>query len=509
MTVSANSRRREYQGNGVTQVFNGPMAYARAHVFAFIIRGNTLTAVPTSGFDVEKLGAESGTRITMHTPPASDEMLLLLRTMPYSQDTDITNQGAFHAETIEKGFDALEMQIQQLSDGTIQLVFEDGEFVWDAKGSRIVRVGDPLGDQDAVNLRALYLVIEQIQNGGGAVGVAPKFWSWVGDGTTTDFAIPGADVSDPLFYDAAMEETPAAGDYLVMRPTEDFTVSITLDTDESLFRFASAPAAGQRAFATLRGYARPYTGANPIYTTAPRIVHLTDTALTVDGTYHNTLILAESAGATTITIRKNTGAVNDWADGEYFSVCQVGIGKVTLAGEGGVLLAAPDNFTLQSRALNSIVSATCTVATLDTWRAAGDLLRQALTPDVQHIALEDRSVLIGTNIAAGTGKASFFMPYGFLLNSIATGGCYATLAVAQAAGVVVTVDVNRNGTSILSTKLTFDNTERTTATAATPAVFAAGGNVLYAGDEITVDVDQIGTALAKGLVVYLVGQRAS
>jgi hypothetical protein len=159
--------------------------------------------------------------------------------------------------------------------------------------------------------------------------------------------------------------------------------------------------------------------------------------------------------------------------------------------------------------LNSIVSATCTIATLDTWRAAGDLLRQALTPDVQHIALADRSVLIGTNITVGTGKASFFMPYGFLLNSIATGGCYASLAVAQEDGAAVTLDVNRNGVSILSTKLTVDNGERTTATAATPAVFTAGGSILYSGDEITVDVDQIGTALAKGLTVYLVGQRAS
>jgi hypothetical protein len=40
-------------------------------------------------------------------------------------------------------------------------------------------------------------------------------------------------------------------------------------------------------------------------------------------------------------------------------------------------------------------------------------------------------------------------------------------------------------------------------------VYASGGDVLYAGDEITIDVDQIGTALAKGLTVYLVGQRAS
>lgn len=137
------------------------------------------------------------------------------------------------------------------------------------------------------------------------------------------------------------------------------------------------------------------------------------------------------------------------------------------------------------------------------------MLRTTVNPDKVVIELMDRSVLIGTNIATGTGKDSYVLPFGIILDSIAAGGCYASLAVAQTAGVLVTVDVNRNGTSIIDTKLTFDNAEKTTATAATPAVFAAGGQTLYKGDEITIDVDQIGTALAKGLRVYLVGQRAS
>lgn len=71
------------------------------------------------------------------------------------------------------------------------------------------------------------------------------------------------------------------------------------------------------------------------------------------------------------------------------------------------------------------------------------------------------------------------------------------------------VDVNRNGTSILSTKLAFDNGETTTLQASVPAVFAAGGSLLYEGDTITIDVDQVGVAGTRGLTVYLVGQRAS
>ncbi len=84
------------------------------------------------------------------------------------------------------------MQLQQLLDSGMQLVQDpdSGEFVWDAKGSRIIRVGDAKGDADAVNFRTVLVLIEQIQNGGGSVGIAPKFWSFEGDGEVTDSRWP-------------------------------------------------------------------------------------------------------------------------------------------------------------------------------------------------------------------------------------------------------------------------------------------------------------------------------
>lgn len=117
MTVSADSRRREYQGNGVTTIFNGPMAFQRSHVQAFLRSAGGIVPVPPENYDVERLGQEAGTRVIMRTAPAAGTELILLRTMPYTQEVDVTNQGAFHAETIEKGYDALAMQIQQLADG--------------------------------------------------------------------------------------------------------------------------------------------------------------------------------------------------------------------------------------------------------------------------------------------------------------------------------------------------------------------------------------------------------
>lgn len=106
-----------------------------------------------------------------------------------------------------------------------------------------------------------------------------------------------------------------------------------------------------------------------------------------------------------------------------------------------------------------------------------------------------------TALTAGTNKVTFRMPYGMTGVTVK-----ASLTVAQSSGSLLTVDVNEAGTSILSTKLTFDNTEKTTVTAATPPVVS--DSTLAADAEITVDIDQIGDGTAKGLKVTLIGTPA-
>ncbi len=105
-----------------------------------------------------------------------------------------------------------------------------------------------------------------------------------------------------------------------------------------------------------------------------------------------------------------------------------------------------------------------------------------------------------TAIGAGAGKMTFRMPYAFTLTAVR-----AYLTVAQASGNIFTVDINEAGASILSTKLTIDNTEKTSTTAATPAVISDGS--LADDAEMTVDVDQIGNGSAKGLKIVLIGHR--
>lgn len=111
-----------------------------------------------------------------------------------------------------------------------------------------------------------------------------------------------------------------------------------------------------------------------------------------------------------------------------------------------------------------------------------------------------------TVLATGAPKRTFRMPFAMTLNA-GHAGIRASVATTQSSGNIVTVDVNETGTgTILSTKLTIDNSEKTSTTAATAPVIS---DTSLADDaEITIDIDQIGDGTAKGLIVYLIGVRA-
>ena len=106
-----------------------------------------------------------------------------------------------------------------------------------------------------------------------------------------------------------------------------------------------------------------------------------------------------------------------------------------------------------------------------------------------------------SNLTTGTNKGYFRMPFAGTVTSVK-----ATVLVAQTAGSLLTFDINENGTSILSTKLTIDNNEKTSTTAATQPVIS---DAILADDaEITFDIDIVGTAGAKGAQIYLTLTRA-
>lgn len=107
---------------------------------------------------------------------------------------------------------------------------------------------------------------------------------------------------------------------------------------------------------------------------------------------------------------------------------------------------------------------------------------------------------LATALTTGDRKAVFRMPHAFVMT-----GVRASLAVTSSSG-LPTVDVNKNGSTVLSTKITIDASELTSVTAATPPVISGGSTTFADDDEVSVDLDVAGTG-AKGLIVTLIGHR--
>lgn len=120
-----------------------------------------------------------------------------------------------------------------------------------------------------------------------------------------------------------------------------------------------------------------------------------------------------------------------------------------------------------------------------------------LYTEVLERAISDEA----TNLTTGTAKLTFRMPFGFVLT-----GIRASVNTAPV-GAVIQVDVNVTGAgSIFSTPLTIDDGEKTSTTAATPAVIATA--TLADDAEITVDIDTVGSTTAgKGLKLVMLGYR--
>jgi hypothetical protein len=163
-------------------------------------------------------------------------------------------------------------------------------------------------------------------------------------------------------------------------------------------------------------------------------------------------------------------------------------GRMYVRVQNGYEMQELHNVQAQSPADNSILI----------YDTADSQWKAQLQPVVIQLACSDET----TALTTGTAKITFRMPYAMTLSAVR-----ASLTTAQSAGSIFTVDINENGASILSTKLTIDNTETTSVTAATPPVIS---DTSLADDAvITVDIDQIGTSGATGLKVTLIGTRVS
>ena len=131
-----------------------------------------------------------------------------------------------------------------------------------------------------------------------------------------------------------------------------------------------------------------------------------------------------------------------------------------------------------------------------TYLSAADLRALVKPVEFISIAVSDET----TDLTTGDDKVTFRMPYAFTLTEVR-----ASVSTAPA-GSALTVDIEESGSTIFSTLLTIDATEKTSTTAATAAVISDSS--LADDAEISINIDTIGSATAgAGLKVTFIGYR--
>jgi hypothetical protein len=181
MTVSTSTTRTVLIANGAQTVWTFNF-YAPSDDVIGLIVVDSVTGLGTpisTGFTVLTRTATGGTVRYPNTGPAlpTGNKLVILRTIPHTQPTDIINQGGFYPEALEQALDWLEMQIQQDQtdlDRSLKLrpYDVDGSGVYDAHGNSIAGVGtttDPTGVVTAAQVSQMIATALAGLSGGGSV----------------------------------------------------------------------------------------------------------------------------------------------------------------------------------------------------------------------------------------------------------------------------------------------------------------------------------------------------
>jgi hypothetical protein len=119
MTVSTTATKATFNGSWSTGPFTFSFRFFANSEIAVIktsVAGVDTTLTETTHYTLTGATSYTGGSITLGTALASGETLTVVRTLPFTQEIDLRNQGAFFAETIEEGFDRVTMLVQQLDE---------------------------------------------------------------------------------------------------------------------------------------------------------------------------------------------------------------------------------------------------------------------------------------------------------------------------------------------------------------------------------------------------------
>ena len=119
MTVVTSTNRTSSAGNGVTTAFPFPNKFflnSDLVVIKISSAGALTTQTETTHYTISGAGDPLGGTVTMLTPPAVGETLVIVRVVPFTQTTDHVNNDDSDAEVAENALDKLTMEVQQLNE---------------------------------------------------------------------------------------------------------------------------------------------------------------------------------------------------------------------------------------------------------------------------------------------------------------------------------------------------------------------------------------------------------
>lgn len=179
MTVSTDTNKVKFAGNGVTVAFSFPNKFFKDTDLEVRLRVDATEVETvqtlTTDYTVTGAGLDAGGTVTMVVAPATGESLIIRRILPLTQESDFVTQDPFPAEVVEEDHDRSVMLSQQLEEKQDRaLRFQVGSsfvgvFVKDLIAGKLLKVSSDLAfiemsELDSDLLDDAQAILDQIED---------------------------------------------------------------------------------------------------------------------------------------------------------------------------------------------------------------------------------------------------------------------------------------------------------------------------------------------------------